>query len=78
MQGRFELICSELQRVEWSDAASHEYGRVKAALERRGARIEDFDAAIAVHALASGATLVTSNLYHMSRVPGLHLEDWTA
>jgi tRNA(fMet)-specific endonuclease VapC len=46
-------------------------------LERRGTRIEDFDAAIAAHALASGAKLVTSNLDHMARVPGLQIEDWS-
>lgn len=76
LQGRFDLICSELQRVEWTDAVSHAYGRIKAALERRGSRIEDFDVAIAAHALALGATLVTSNVEHMARVPGLRVEDW--
>ena len=35
------------------------------------------DAAIAAHALASGATLVTTNLDHMARVPGLQIEDWS-
>src|SRR6188474_2948483 len=62
LQARFDLICSELPRAEWSDAVSHAYGRLKATLERRGERIEDFDAAIAAHALAIGATLVTANL----------------
>ena len=46
------------------------------ALERRGTRIEDFDAAIAAHALALDATLVTADLDHMIRVPGLRVEDW--
>lgn len=78
LQGRFDLVCSEIQRVEWTDAVSHAYGRIKAALERRGSRVEDFDAAIAAHAIALGATLVTSNVEHMSRVPGLHVEDWAA
>jgi tRNA(fMet)-specific endonuclease VapC len=76
LQARFDLICSELPRAEWSDAVSHAYGRIKAALERRGMRIEDFDAAIAAHALALDGTLVTANLDHMTRVPGLRIEDW--
>jgi tRNA(fMet)-specific endonuclease VapC len=78
LQKRFDLVCSELQRVEWTDAVSHAYGRIKAVLERRVSRIEDFDAAIAAHALALGATLVTSNVEHMARVPGLVVEDWGA
>ena len=78
LQARFELVCSELQRLEWTDEVSHTYGRIKAALERRGARIEDFDAAIAAHAIALDATLVTANLDHMARIPGLRVEDWGA
>ena len=37
---------------------------------------KDFDAAIAAHAFAIGATLVTADLAHMTRVPGLKVEDW--
>ena len=76
LQERFDLICSEIGRAEWSDAVSHVYGRIKAALERRGTRIEDSDAAIAAHALAVDATLVTANVGHMTRIPGLRIEDW--
>jgi tRNA(fMet)-specific endonuclease VapC len=77
LQARFDLVCAEIARAEWNDAVSQTYGRVKATLERRGTRIEDFDAAIAAHALAVNATLVTANLGHMIRVPGLRIEDWT-
>jgi tRNA(fMet)-specific endonuclease VapC len=76
LQARFDLICSELPRAEWTDAVSYSYGRIRATLGRRGTRIEDFDAAIAAHALAIGATLVTANLDRMTRVPGLQIEDW--
>jgi tRNA(fMet)-specific endonuclease VapC len=76
LQARFDLICSELPRAEWTDTVSQAYGRIKASLERRGTKIEDFDAAIAAHALALNATLVTANLDHMTRVPGLRIEDW--
>ncbi len=74
---RFERIRAEIARVEWTDAVSDAFGRIKAALERKGTRVEDFDAAIAAHALASSATLVSSNLDDMVRVPGLTVEDWS-
>ena len=74
---RFDLVCLEIARAEWTDQVSHAYGRIKASLERRGERVEDFDAAIAAHALALEATLVTANLGHMQRVPGLKVEDWS-
>lgn len=78
LQSRFETICLELPRVAWTDDVSDAYARIKAALERAGTRIEDFDAAIAAHAVANDAILVTSNIEHMTRVPKLRVEDWAA
>jgi predicted nucleic acid-binding protein len=46
-------------------------------LERKGRRTEDFDAAIAAHALAAGAVLVTADRDHLERVSGLRVEDWS-
>lgn len=77
LQARFELICAEIARAEWTDDVSHAFGRIKAALERRGRRIEDFDAAIGAHAIAASATLVTANVSQMARIPGLKTADWT-
>jgi len=76
LQERFDLVRTELARSVWTDTVSEHFGTIKAALERRGTRIEDFDAAIAAHALAEGAVLVTANLDDMARVPGLKIEDW--
>lgn len=76
LQERFDLVRMELARVAWTDAVSERFGSIKAALERKGRRIEDFDAAIAAHALAEGAVLITANLDDMSRVAGLSVEDW--
>jgi tRNA(fMet)-specific endonuclease VapC len=77
LQSRLDLISAELPRAEWTDAVSQMFGRIKATLERRGTRIEDFDAAIAAHALALDATLVTANVDQMIRVPGLRVENWS-
>jgi tRNA(fMet)-specific endonuclease VapC len=76
LAARFDLLRNELARVEWTDAVTDAFGRIKALLEKRGQRIEDVDAAIAAHAAASGATLVTANLRQMVRVPGLAVESW--
>ncbi len=43
----------------------------------QGMLIEDFDLLIASAARAYGLKLVTDNVAHFSRVPGLELESWT-
>jgi tRNA(fMet)-specific endonuclease VapC len=78
LRQRFTLVQQEMLRADWTDEVSVHFGTIKAALERRGQPIEDFDVAIAAHAIAAGARLVTSNAAHLSRVPGLQLEDWAA
>jgi tRNA(fMet)-specific endonuclease VapC len=77
LRSRFELLTAEIQRVHWSDEVSEAFGKIKAALERKGERIEDFDAAVAAHAVARGSVLVTANVKHMLRVSGLEVEDWS-
>jgi tRNA(fMet)-specific endonuclease VapC len=44
LQARFDFIAKELPGAEWTDAVSRTFGRIKATLERRGARIETPDA----------------------------------
>ena len=78
LAGRLHAIRSEVKRSAWTDEVSAHFGVIKATLERRGERIEDFDAAIAAHALSIDAVLVTANVRHMERIPGLRLEDWTS
>ena len=73
---RLRIFLAEIARAEWTDAVSAAFGETKADLERRGIRIEDFDVAIAAHALALDATLVSDDSAHMSRISGLHVESW--
>jgi tRNA(fMet)-specific endonuclease VapC len=77
LSSRFELIKAELGRAVWSDDVSEAFGAIKANLERKGERIEDFDAAVAAHAVAHGSVLVTANVKHLARVPELEIEDWS-
>jgi tRNA(fMet)-specific endonuclease VapC len=78
LASRFAAIKDEIQRLNWSDEVSEAFGAIKAALERRGERVEDFDAAVAAHALVEDAVLVTANVKHMTRVQGLEIEDWSS
>jgi tRNA(fMet)-specific endonuclease VapC len=52
------------------------YGQIRHELEQAGETIGAMDLLIAAHALGLGATLITNNLGHFRRVPGLHVTDW--
>lgn len=54
------------------------YGRIRAALEKRGSPIGAMDLLIAAHALSLGVRLATNNEREFRRVPGLRVENWLA
>ena len=54
-------------------AVARVYGEIEAGLARRGALLADADLQIAATALYHGLELVTGNLRHFSRVPGLRI-----
>lgn len=53
------------------------FGELKAELESRGRRLDDFDLIIAATALGRGFAVVTNNERHFRRVPGLSVENWS-
>lgn len=52
------------------------FGEIKADLRRQGNLIEDFDLLLAATALVNGLTIVTNNMSHFTRIPGLSLNNW--
>ena len=62
--------------MPFDEDAALEFGRIGSLLAERGTPIGDFDVLIAAHAVALRCTLVTNNVRHFSRVPGLSMESW--
>ncbi len=62
--------------LQGRESAAREFGVVKAVLEKLGQRLADADLIIAATCLVFDAVLVTGNVAHFGRVPGLHVEDW--
>lgn len=73
---RFDLFLDRAMRAEWTDEVSRAFGLLKFDLERKGTRLEDFDVAIAAHAIVLDGTLVSTNEKHLARIPNLRLENW--
>ena len=56
--------------------AAETYGRLRADLERVGTPLAEPDLRIASIALTHDLTVVTGNVRHFSRAPGLRVENW--
>ena len=56
--------------------AHAEYGTIRAALEKRGERLDDMDILIAATAVQESITLLTENKKHFARIPHLKTESW--
>ena len=66
----------DFQIKVYDEAAAHNYGLVRAALEKKGHPIGPLDTLIAAHALSLKMVLVTNNLREFARVPELKVENW--
>ncbi|MCC7536800.1 MAG: PIN domain-containing protein [Deltaproteobacteria bacterium] len=64
--------------LPFDEVAADVYGPLRARLERSGTRLDEPDLRIASIALSRGLTVVTGNVRHFSRVPGLVVENWIA
>lgn len=71
-----DTFAAAVEVVSFDEAAAAEFGRIGSILAERGTPIGEFDVLIAAHAVALRCTLVTNNVRHFSRVPGLTVENW--
>jgi len=81
---RREQLLRQLEERLWPNvrvlpfhrAAAETYGRLRAELERAGTPLSEPDLRIAAIALTHDLTMVTGNVRHFARVPGLRVENW--
>jgi len=71
-----ERLVEFLPVIPFDDAASYEYGKICAYLQKQGTPIGQMDMLIAAHAKVNLLTLVTNNTREFMRVPGLDVENW--
>ena len=69
-------LLPNLPALPFDGAAARCYGEVRAALERQGTPLGDADLRIGAIALVRDLTVVTGNVRHFQRIPGLSVENW--
>lgn len=70
------VVLQALTVLPFDTAAAVSCGALRSRLEAEGRRLDEPDLRIASIALSRSLVLVTGNVRHFSRVPGLHVEDW--
>ena len=71
-----DTFAAAVEVAAFDEHAALEFGRLGSILAGRGTPIGEFDVLIAAHAVALRCTLVTNNVRHYSKVPGLSVENW--
>jgi predicted nucleic acid-binding protein len=72
------MVLPALEILAFDGACAEEYGRLRARLEQEGQRLGEADLMIAAIALEHSLTLVSGNVRHFARVPGLGIVNWFA
>lgn len=76
---RIRATVDSLVRVlPFDEPAAEQYAQLRADLESAGKPLHEADLRIAAIALANDLTMVTANVRHFERVPGLRVENWLA
>lgn len=68
---------NNFQKIDFGNAATKMYGKIRSELEDKGKIIGPNDLMIASIVLADDGVLVTHNIKEFKRIDGLRLEDWT-
>ena len=84
LEARTEALLAQLQEtllpnlpiLPFDADAAHQYGMIRAQLERQGTPLGEADLRIAAIALAHDLAVITGNVRHFQRIAGLSVENW--
>ena len=78
LESDIDRAIAEVQVQPFDEPAARAYAEIRVELEAAGQRLEDADLRIAAICLAHDLTLISGNVRHFERVPGLRVENWLA
>ena len=63
--------------IDVTPAVMEIFGELKATMQSNGINVADFDLLIGSTALCMNYTIVTNNVKHFSKIPGLKVANWS-
>ncbi len=69
-------FCGIIRVLSWESKAAEFYADIRHRLVTTGQSIGEMDMMIAAHSMAVGAVLVSNNVRHYERIPGLATVNW--
>jgi tRNA(fMet)-specific endonuclease VapC len=76
LRSAIDTFLSPFSIVDYQQSDAIAFGKIDYFLQSKGIPIGDMDTLIASQALSRGLILITNNVKHYSRVPGLIYEAW--
>lgn len=76
LRAAIATFLSPFSIVDYQQSDAIAFGKVDACLQSKGVPIGDMDTLIASQAVSRELILITNNIKHYSRVPGLQHESW--
>ena len=73
---KVQALCDLVTIIPWTEEAADAYAKLRVELETAGTPIGNMDMLIAASAITEGATLVTNNVDHFSKIESLQFENW--
>jgi len=76
LESDIDRTLAEVRVQPFEEAAARVFAEIRVQLESQGQRLDDADLRIAAICVAHDLTLITGNVRHFERVPGLRVENW--
>ena len=76
-QGLLNLL-ADMVTLDIDQTVARKFGEIRAQLLDQGTPVASIDLMIGATALVHGLTVVTHNVQHFTKIPGLTVEDWLA
>jgi tRNA(fMet)-specific endonuclease VapC len=76
LEAEINGLVADMHVTSFDEPAAHSYAVIRTELEVEGRPLDDSDLRIAAICLAHEFRLVSGNVRHFERVPGLRVENW--